>query len=136
MTNLSGGRGAALLAAMRKNKKPGESPTDVSQAPSEPLSSVLDTSVQSTSSTQGPVGRGALLASLASRPGSSAASVASSQAPAVGRQALLERLKIKTASVGGAGDSSVGTPKPPIGRAALVKSKYPLIQSRLDSYLL
>ena len=129
---LPGGRGAALLAAMRKNKKPGESPADVSQAPSEPASSALDTSVQSTSSTQGPVGRGALLAgALASRPGSSAASVASSQGPAVGRQALLERLKIKTASVGGAGDSSICTPKPPIGRAALVKSVF-IIQSSLD----
>ena len=121
---MSGGRGAALLAAMRKNKKPGESPSDVSQAPSEPASSAVDTSMQSTSSSaQVPVGRGALLAgALASRPGSSAASVSSSQAPAVGRQALLERLKIKTASVGGAGDSSVSTPKPPIGRAALVRS--------------
>ena len=113
---------------MRKNRKPGESPasTDVSQAPSEPARSVLDTSVldtsvldtsmQSTASSLRPVGRGALLAgTLASRPGSSS-SMASSQAPAVGRQALLERLKIKSAE-----DTSVCTPKPAVGRAALVR---------------
>ena len=103
---------------MRKNRKPGESPasTDVSQAPSEPALSVLDTSTQSTTSSLRPVGRGALLAgTLASRPGSSS-SMASSQAPAVGRQALLERLKIKSAE-----DASVCTPKPAVGRAALVR---------------
>ena len=103
---------------MRKNRKPGESPasTDVSQAPSEPALPVLDTSTQSTTSSLRPVGRGALLAgTLASRPGSSS-SMASSQAPAVGRQALLERLKIKSAE-----DTSVCTPKPAVGRAALVR---------------
>merc|ERR1719412_904098 len=65
-----------------------------------------------------PTGRGALLASAMS----SRSSVASSVAPAQGRQALLERLKIKKATEGGAASSIVSATKPPIGRAALVAS--------------
>ena len=74
-----------------------------------------DTSMQSAASTA-PTDRGALLASAMS----SRSSVASSVAPAQGRQALLERLKIKKATEGGAASSIVSATKPPIGRAALV----------------
>ena len=76
---------------------------------------VGDTSLQSAASTA-PTDRGALLASAMS----SRSSVASSVAPAQGRQALLERLKIKKATEGGAASSIVSATKPPIGRAALV----------------
>ena len=105
----SGGRGAALLAAMRnKNKKPGDQEVVTSDRG-------VDTSMQSAASSV-PTGRGALLASAMS----SRSSVASSVAPAQGRQALLERLKIKKATEGGAASSIVSATKPPIGRAALV----------------
>ena len=113
----AGGRGAALLAAMRSKaaKKPGEM-TDVSQAASEVSSATgrLDNPTQSMS--QAPVGRGALLSRL-SVSGSTSASASTG---AVGRQALLEKLRIKQATQGvaGAGDNVV--PLKPVGRAALV----------------
>ena len=91
-----------------KNKKPGDQDVVTSDGG-------VDTSMQSAASTV-PTGRGALLASAMS----SRSSVTSSVAPAQGRQALLERLKIKKATEGGAASSIVSATKPPIGRAALV----------------
>ena len=99
-----GGRRAALLAAIRnKNRRPGEAGDQ-----GQPTQSPLDTSVPSTATatsvpaSQGPVGRGALLSWALSSRLSSATSVTSNTA-AVGRQALLERLKIKSGLTAGAG---------------------------------
>ena len=132
-----GGRGAALLAAMRnKNRRPGEAgdqgqPTPT-EASSDTTQSPLDTSVQSTATSvpasQGPVGRGALLSGALSSRLSSATSVTSNTA-AVGRQALLERLKIKSGSTAGAGGDTATAPKPPVGRAALVNLTFSIILS-------
>ena len=119
------GRGAALLAAMRnKNSRPGEAgdkgqPTPA-VASSDKTQSPLDTSVQSTATSvpasQGPVGRGVLLiGALSSR-----LSSATSNTATVDRQALLERLKIKSGSTAGTGGDTATAPKPPVGRAALV----------------
>ena len=72
----------------------------------------MDTSTQSAASSA-PEIRGALLAAAM-------ASQSSSVAWAEGRQARLERLKIKKATEGGAASSIVSATKPPIGRAALV----------------
>lgn len=76
------------------------------------------------------LGRGGLLAeAMRSIPGSSAAAVASSPDPVVDRVTLLERLKIKTASVGEAGDSrsskSFALPDffKPMSQLSLVASK-------------
>ena len=115
------GRGAALLAAIRnKNRRPGEAGNQGQPTPTETSSnatqSPLDTSVQSTATSvpasQGPGGRGALLIWALSSRLSSATSVTFNTA-AVRRQALLERLKIKSGSTAGAGgDTASYAPAP------------------------
>ena len=120
-----GGRRAALLAAIRnKNRRPGEAANQGQPTPTEASSdttqSPLDTSVQSTATSvpasQGPVGRGVLLiGALSSR-----LSSATSNTATVDRQALLERLKIKSGSTAGTGGDTATAPKPAVGRAALV----------------
>ena len=114
----AGGRGAALLAAMKNKKlaeasKPGPGASaqlpDVTQSDT----SQVDTSIQSTTGPPASLGRGALLGALSSR--QSTSTTASNVA---GRQALLQRLKVKSSSQ--AGDSSI--PPKPVGRAALVSA--------------
>jgi len=112
----AGGRGAALLAAM-KNKKLAEaakpSPGVQQQQPDESQgdTSPVDTSMQSATGPSASLGRGALLGALSSRQ-----STSTTATNLAGRQALLQRLKVKTTSQ--AGDSSI--PPKPVGRAALV----------------
>ena len=115
------GQGAALLAAIRnKNRRPGEAGNQGQPTPTETSSnatqSPLDTSVQSTATSipasQGPGGRGALLIWALSSRLSSATSVTFNTA-AVRRQALLERLKIKSGSTAGAGGDTASYAPPP-----------------------
>ena len=120
-----GGRGAALLAAIKaKQKRPGDSGGQGvpeggdGAAPSQSTTPIQDISpsLPSTSSHPLPVGRAALLSGLAGRgPGGVAASVSS---PSVGRAALLEKLKIK----GGAASSVASGSVPAAGRAQLLAS--------------
>eukprot|EP00092_Neocalanus_flemingeri_P095571 GFUD01121597.1.p1 GENE.GFUD01121597.1~~GFUD01121597.1.p1 ORF type:complete len:140 (+),score=47.16 GFUD01121597.1:90-509(+) len=111
-----GGRGAALLAALKaKQKRPGDDEgarvgladggAGVSNQPPPPVQDITHTPQPSGSPHPLPVGRAALLSGLTGR---SLGGVASSvSAPSVVRAALLEKLKIK----GGVASSlaSVGT---------------------------
>ena len=76
-------------------------------------------SMQSAASTA-PTDRGALLALAMS----SQSTVASSVARAAGRQALLERLKIKKATEGGTESSIISATKPSIGRSVMVSYSF------------
>eukprot|EP00092_Neocalanus_flemingeri_P023338 GFUD01025304.1.p1 GENE.GFUD01025304.1~~GFUD01025304.1.p1 ORF type:complete len:970 (+),score=314.12 GFUD01025304.1:89-2998(+) len=123
-----GGRGAALLAALKaKQKRPGDDEgarvgladggAGVSNQQPPPVQDITPTPQPSGSPHPLPVGRAALLSGLTGR---SLGGVASSvSAPSVGRAALLEKLKIK----GGVASSlaSVGT-VPGVGRAQLLAS--------------
>ena len=103
-----GGRGAALLAALKgRTKQPGES--------SAAGDAVSERTEETSSQQSGPVGRGALLGSMSSSRLSTASTSVASMT--VGRGALLEKLKVKTATPG---DSAFPVLKPPMGRAALV----------------
>ena len=119
-----GGRGAALLAALKaKQKRPGdgvdggqEDATGNAQgidpmpspSPNEELPSLAPA----------PVGRAALLSGLAaSRSGLGAGVASTVSTPPVGRAALLEKLKIK-----GAASSTVGSSTAAAGRAQLLAS--------------
>ena len=96
------------MAALKgRTKQPGES-----SAAGDAVSERFE---ETSSQQSGPVGRGALLGSISSSRLSTASTSVASMT--VGRGALLEKLKVKTATPG---DSAVPVLKPPMGRAALV----------------
>ena len=103
--------GRLKQAAQRKKKK-------VVGDQDEVTSDTSMSSMQSAASTA-PTDRGALLASAMSSP----STVASSVARAAGRQALLERLKIKKATEGGT-ESIISATKPSIGRSVMVSYSF------------
>ena len=114
-----GGRGAALLAALKgRTKQPGES--------SAAGDAVSERTEETSSQQSGPVGRGALLGSMSSSRLSTASTSVASMT--VGRGALLEKLKVKTATPG---DSAFPVLKPPMGRAALVSQSISFSPSNL-----
>ena len=120
-----GGRGAALLAALKaKQKRPGDGGGPQGEdADSGPSQEQLPPEVLASppAAPTVPKGRAALLSGLTGRIASTG--VASTvSTPSVGRAALLEKLKIKGAATMSVVGSSIAQPSAGAGRAQLLAS--------------